>query len=45
MLPFLGAVGLLVLLGLLVLGERVFERSPRKPSIRSGRKRLPPGPS
>jgi hypothetical protein len=39
MLPFIGAVALLVLLGLLVLGERAFERGRRQ---RKAPKRLPP---
>jgi hypothetical protein len=37
--PFFAAVGLVVLLGLLLLGERVFERARGRPKAP---KRLPP---
>lgn len=40
MLPFLGAVALVVVLALLLVGERVFERGRRR--LRRPPKRLPP---
>jgi hypothetical protein len=40
MLPFLGAIALLVVLGLLLVGERVFERGRRR--LKTPPKRLPP---
>jgi hypothetical protein len=39
MLPFVGAIALFVVLGLLVLGERAFERGRRR---RRAPKQLPP---
>lgn len=38
--PFIGAAALFVVLGLLLLGERAFERGRRS---RKDRRRLPPG--
>jgi len=43
MLPFLGALVLFVVLALLFLGERAFERGRRRRALGPGRKRLPPG--
>jgi hypothetical protein len=42
--PLVGALALFVLLGLLVIGERVFERGRRRRALPDGRRRrLPPG--
>jgi hypothetical protein len=42
--PFLAAAALLVVLGLLLVGERVFERGRRRRSLpEARRRRLPPG--
>jgi hypothetical protein len=40
--PFIAAVALVILLALLLVGERLFERGRRR-ATRAGRKRLPPG--
>jgi len=45
MLPFLGALVLFVVLALLFLGERAFERGRRRRALGPGKKRLPPGDS
>jgi len=43
-LPFLGALVLFVVLGLLLLAERSVERARRRPRLPGGRRgRLPPG--
>ena len=41
--PFAVAAGLFAVLGLLLLGERVFERGRRRRALPAGRRRLPPG--
>ena len=44
MFPFLAAGGFFIVLALLLVGERVFERGRRRPALPDGRrKRLPPG--
>ncbi|HZP96129.1 MAG TPA: hypothetical protein VFC31_07335 [Candidatus Limnocylindria bacterium] len=40
--PFLGAIALFVVLGLLLIGERVFERGRRARALPRPRRRLPP---
>jgi len=42
MLPFLGALSFFVVIGLLLLGERVFDRGRKRRALPGPRKRLPP---
>ena len=44
MFPVLAAAGFFIVLALLLVGERVFERGRRRPALPDGRRRrLPPG--
>jgi hypothetical protein len=45
MLPFLGGLLVFVVLALLFVGERVFERGRKRRALGPGKKRLPPGDS
>jgi len=40
--PFFAAIGLFVLLALLLVGERIFERGRRRRALPRPQKRLPP---
>ena len=41
--PFVGALVLFVVLALLFIGERAFDRGRKRRALPPGRKRLPPG--